>query len=384
MRKNIFLIILCILFLLTACSSGKSNDQLVNAVVTEEKSAGSIEVFGEVVALDSKDICVDFPAFIQDIYVQEGQTIKKGDKLINLNYNQFKNEIEKKSKEIELKNLELQSSKVNINAKENELHILQSKLKEKVNHLSKNTDPDMQILNSDLEKAMKELETARKDYEDSKQLFDIGAVSQRQLEEYKEIVDTKEKAKKDILQKLEKYKNSLNEEVNRLTTDISYKKVDLARVQGGSISALEQQKIVIESYELDMNTMKNKIDKSYIVMDDIVSDIQNGIVSKITCTEGSPVGTSGISNLLSIIDADSIQIIADVPEEFIKDVKFGAECNITSYYDKSKVIEGKVIQISEMAIKQNGEKVVKVYISIEEKNNPLKPGFSVDVEIISK
>lgn len=384
MRKKLFMIMLCMLFLITACSNGKGNDQIVNAATAEEKTADSIEVFGEVVALESKDICVDFPAFIQKIYVQEGQSIKKGEKLINLNFNQFKNEIEKKSKEIELKNLELQSSKIDIKAKEKEQHVLQTELKEKVNHLSKNTDPGMQILQSDLEKAVKELIVVKKDYDGSKQLFDIGAISQKEFDEYKDIVDIKEKERQDILRNIEKYKNSLKEEINRLTATISYKEADLTRVKDGNISALEQLSLVIENYELDMNTMKSKIDKSYIVMDDIVSDIENGIVSKITCIAGNPVGINGSSNLISIIDADSIQVIADVPEEFIKDVEVGAECNITAYYDKSKVIKGKVMKISEMAIKQNGEKVIKVYISIEEKNNPLKPGFSVDVEIVKK
>jgi multidrug resistance efflux pump len=383
MRK-ITILILCVLFILASCSNGKGENEIAETTVTVETAADGIEVFGEVVALDTKDINVDFPAFIQEIYVKEGQSVKKGEKLIGLNFNQYKNELDKKSKEIELKRLELQSAIINGTAKEKELSVLQSELKVKTDYLSKNTDPDLQILKSDLEKAIKEMEKAKKDYDSNKLLFDIGAVSQTQLDEYKDIADSMRKAKEDILQRIEKYKNSLQEEINRLTTTISYKEVELARAKGGRLSTIEQLGLALESYELDMSTMQGKIDKSYIVLEDIVSDIENGIISKINCIEGSPVGISGNSNLLSIINADSIQIIADVPEEFIKDVELGAECSITSYYDKSKTIKGKVSSIAEMAVKQNGEKVIKVYISFEEENNFLKPGFSVDVEIAKK
>jgi multidrug resistance efflux pump len=384
MKKMIFAILLGMLFSFTACSNDKNSEEVVTQISTEKSVSDSIEVFGEVVALDTKDIFIDFPAFVQKIYVKEGQSVKKGDKLINLNYDQYKNDIEKKSKEIELKNLEFQNSVINISAKEKELNRLKEERNEKASRLANNTDPDMQMLQLDLDKVMKDIQTAKEDYEKNKKLFDNGGISKKELETYEYTLDTKEKEKEDILKSMEKLKNNLKEGLKELDTLIDYKEAELAKAKGGNIIAIEQQRLGIEINELDMATMQNKLNKSYIKGNDIVSDIENGIISKISCTEGSVVGMGGASNLLSIVDADSIQVIADVSEEFIKDVKIEAECEITSYHDKSERIKGKVTKISDIAIKQNGEKIIKVYISIEENKNLLKPGFSVDVKILKK
>jgi len=377
-KKSILFILLGMLFLLTACS-GKEKEAASKSV--EEPKSTDISVYGEVIAPDTKDYYIDFPATVQEIFIKEGMSVKKGDKLIKLNLDSFNNDIDKKTNEVKLKDLELQSTIASIDAKEKELAVLKAERNEEASRLDNNTDFDIQLKQSNLDKVLKDIITARENYENNKKLYDAGAISKAQLDEVKNILDTKEKEEEDILTSIEKLKKDIKEAIYKLDTSVGYLEAEIKRAKGGNTIASESQKTSKEDSERDLSAMKNKLSVSYIDGENIVSDIENGIISKISCVNGSIVGVNGASYLLSIIDADKIEVMADVPEEFIKDVKTGAECEIYPYYDKLKIIKGKVTKISEMAIKQNGENIIKVYISFDKQDDLLEPGFSVDVKI---
>jgi hypothetical protein len=76
-----------------------------------------------------------------------------------------------------------------------------------------------------------------------------------------------------------------------------------------------------------------------------------------------------------------LYVLADVAEEFIKDVKLGKKATIIPVADNSRKYYGKVIRIADMAFEKNGETNVTVEISIDEQDGFLRPNFNVDVEI---
>ena len=71
-------------------------------------------------------------------------------------------------------------------------------------------------------------------------------------------------------------------------------------------------------------------------------------------------------------------------EEFIKDVRLGANVEIVPVADKARLYKGKVISISKKAIEQNGETIIPVEISIENNDSFLLPNFNVDVKILTE
>ena len=81
------------------------------------------------------------------------------------------------------------------------------------------------------------------------------------------------------------------------------------------------------------------------------------------------------------MDLDTLIIEANVSEEFIKDIKIGSKVDIILLADSSKEYKGTVSKISNMAIKENGETVVPIEISVDNKDNFLRPNFNVDVKI---
>jgi multidrug resistance efflux pump len=72
---------------------------------------------------------------------------------------------------------------------------------------------------------------------------------------------------------------------------------------------------------------------------------------------------------------------ANIFEEFIKDVEIGAKVTIVPIADKNKKYQGEVIGISAKAVKQNGDTVVPIQISLVHNDAFLMPNFNVDVFI---
>ena len=80
-------------------------------------------------------------------------------------------------------------------------------------------------------------------------------------------------------------------------------------------------------------------------------------------------------------DLDSLVIEANVGEDFIKDVKIGADVLISPVADYSRTYRGTITRLSELAVVENGETVIPVEISFEQHDNFLLPHFNVDVKI---
>lgn len=140
---------------------------------------------------------------------------------------------------------------------------------------------------------------------------------------------------------------------------------------------MEKEKVAILSSTLD--SLKSKLKKSYMKDNNIVSDVANGVVYDVGYQNGD-IASAG-KKVLSIKNLDTMYIKADVAEEFIKDVKLGADVSIVPAADASKEYKGKVTKIADMAIEKNNQTIVPVEISIDNKDGFLLPNFNVEVKI---
>ena len=142
-------------------------------------------------------------------------------------------------------------------------------------------------------------------------------------------------------------------------------------------SAIQREKAA--TIESEIRQMKDKISRSYISENNIVCTMENGIVYELGYKAGDTISSE--KKMLSLMDLDTIVVKANVAEEFIKDVKLGALVAIIPVADKSKQYNGKVTTIAKNAVVQNGETVIPVEVSIDNKDSFLLPNFNVDVEI---
>lgn len=259
-KIGIPLLLIAALFL-SACSSKNENPQ--EQMQQQTPGRKFIEAFGIVKAENLRNINITFTSRIEEIFVKEGQAVKKGDKLMQLDLSEFKGEILRK--ELELAEAEYELEKIKIG-----------------NYNMNSSAANVQTLKN----------TARK-------------------------------------------------------------------------------------YELEL--LKNKLNQDILDNNMLISNIDNGVVSEISYIEGDYLTTD--KKVLTIYDVNSYIVQANVPEEFIKDVKENAEVEIIPSAYPEKTYKGTVQRIAELASDRNGETVVPVDIKVTDNDGTLWPNFNVDIKI---
>lgn len=328
MKKLLVILMIGATLMTAACSKPVENVAAEAAPAPEAEN--TVEAFGIIEASEIENIILDIDAVVEKVNVKEGQQVKKGDVLLSLNMKDYMDKI--RSKQHELNIIRLEAEKM----------------------ATENTNPDIEKLVNDLKYANEQLDKASKEMEAQEKLLKSGAISQYKYDEYVKAVDTKRKDAEDIKYSLDSIMRS-----NQLGSDIQ-----------------DEKSAAMDS---EIRQMKDKLNKSYISENNIICAMDNGIVYELGYKAGDAV--SNEKKLLSLMNLDTIVVKANVAEEFIKDVKPGAKVEIIPVADKSLKYNGKVMTIAKKATVQNGETVIPVEISIDDKDGFLLPNFNVDVKI---
>ncbi|NLC54008.1 MAG: HlyD family efflux transporter periplasmic adaptor subunit [Firmicutes bacterium] len=313
-----------------------------------------IEAFGLVEAAQVTNINIEFPARVRRFYVKEGEKVSLGQVLLALDVEEYYSEIRNTE-------YELQTTLYELNTVQSEAAELAAKIAVKEEELATENAYELRQISSDLAKA-------HQDFDKKKELLAIKAVPASEVTEL-------EKAVADLTRSYQQLRREKEEEIKRLRSELSL-------LKGGSgpevtrINMLKQ-KIVLLEEKLAM--LGNKLDQNFIRDNKVIAPTGNAVVYEIGYAEGDLITAE--RKVLSLISLDSLVVKANIAEEFIKDLRLGAEAVITPVADYNRTYHGKVIRRSQVAIKDSGETVVPVEISIEDRDEFLLPNFNVDVKI---
>ncbi len=331
MKKIILLTWICV-FLLTGCSVSSSIDETGSTEmmnVNEENKGdknSTIQAYGVVEATDSKTISVDFHARVDKIHVKSGQKVQRGDKLVDFDISALQNDIN--SKNMDLKQINFQLSQ---------------------------SDYSVGKVRLELESAKAELETLEKNMISNKKLYDVGAISQVDYDDFKNKLANQKRHVKSL--------------------QMSLKDSESAQVDGDM-----QKKNTKERLEEEIKLLNDKYEKANFVNgNQIICDINHGVVADVFVKEGAYVDRE--SNVMNIVNLDTRMVKADIAEEFISKVYVGQKAEITSMAVPNKVYKGKISRIWGMSIKKGGETIIPVEIEIENLDDDLYMNFSVDVSV---
>lgn len=292
--------------------------------------SSSISASGNIEEVKSYDVYIDNPTKVKKLLVERYQKVTKGQKLI----------------EFDLESLETELEKLKINKKVQELSMD-----------SPTIAAEIKRAESSVASAQRVQEDSEEKYENSKKLYEAQAISKSEL-------DMAKKAVTDAKTALDNAKLTYNAALENRSVDRKIKEENLG-VTILSIADLEKR---IE-----------KLEESMICPVD-------GVVVMVNAQEGS--FTSNAQPVFKIINLDKLQVNALVNEFNIKDVKVGQNVIITGEaIEEGTKVSGVVESISPVAqinrTSGGEEVVVEVVISIDNTNEVLKPGLSVDCEIMT-
>lgn len=291
---------------------------------TDVVEAFEISAWGEVNYSDVYQLNIDFPAIIQTIDVKEGDWVTKGQHLASLDMTEFNDLIDKME-----------------NSKTTGVSVLN------------NTYQDISGIEAQIVQIKNEISLAEKDVSNYRELYNNGAVSLNELDQYITIL-------------------------NKQQTNLHVLEVQLEQMKKNNNSNIDIRTNELDSVSKDLQINLNKKNKDYLDGSYVVCNLENAIVKNINVKYGSLLRGAGIA-VMELIDADSTYISAEVEEEFIKDIDFEAMVRIIPTMNPELELTGKISQISSMAVEKDGNRIIKVQVIPNDPERVLKPGYTAEV-----
>ncbi len=330
--KKIYLCVVVVALgaLLAGCGAGAQENAAVESVESEvqkEQAIESVEAYGVVEATDAQSISVDFDARVNKIYVKAGEKITSGDPLVDFDISVLENAIASQEMEIEETAFDIE-----------------------------NKDYSVETLALDLENASAELADLEDDLNRKEELYANGVIAEEELDAARVLVDQKKRV------------------VDKMQLNLKSTKAQVK----GERRALENKR---ERLSDELERLEDKhLKANFVNGNQIVSKIENGVVSEVTAKEGEYVNRE--ISVMTIVDLDSRIVRADIAEEFIGRIYVGQKAEVTSQAVPDKTYSGKVVRIWGTSIKKGGETIVPIEIALDDMDDKLFINFNVDVKIL--
>jgi len=330
--KYKYLIIMLIALLLAGCSSESNEKPLYTGTIEADTVSLSTELSGKII----------------NTFVEDGQKVAKGDKVI---------EIDTTDLEIKLKKAKaaLKSSEANLE------DILQGARGEEI----KNARAQMKNIETQLEGAKKNYEYRLQNYNDMNELYENSAASEQQIKDAKSLLDIEETKVKGLEKQLEASRASLD----LLLSGATKNKIKMAEAE-------------VEISRAEIEALENEISKG-----NITAPI-DGTIEAVNYETGEFVPAGG--NIVKIVDLEDLWVKIYVPEKELHKVSINQNVNLWTDHSNNKVVRGKVVYIASEAeftpknveSKENKEEMVfEVKIKILDRNSSLKPGMLLDADL---
>jgi len=394
-KMGVGIIIICVfvIFAFIGWSNNTKNDNdkkfPKNAIsvqvdtVKQDKIISKIKAKGTVEVKMKEALYVNTPSTIKEVLVEVGDKVEKDQVLIkydlktidDLNQQLKQALIQLEIQELTLKNLTLPAADTDV---------------EKAKSAVAQSEQGVQDALSSLKQAemnynqnKRSLEEAEKQYKNNQVLFEEGAISKAEVEKsYEQIQISEDKLEISSMQ---------IQSANRVIENSKQQKI----ISEKNLNDLTNKENNI-SYQNQIKTQRKQIELQKLQIDHLQKQkeqyIQNtkspmqGTVLKIG-GEKETVVNPGVP-VIEIGDLDQLYIKVDVNEFDAVDLKEGQKVKITNDALEQVSYEGVVNKIAPVAITKQVstgvESVVQVEITFNGTETILKPGYSVEAEIITK
>ena len=312
---------------------------------------GSIRTTGIVEGIEA-NVSSTVQGRIVRLFCREGDSVKTGMTLIELENNDLKASvdqalasIEKAKSDIEVALSAIAASKANV----------------------KGTESDIESAKADVEKARVQMDEAKREFERSKKLFEQQIIPKSSLDTGMTNYDTA----------VANYYSA----TARLTALKSKKDAVIAQLHA-SESQLTSARSAVKQSEANLAYAQAKLAETIIK-----SPLTGTVVFK-AFEQGETV--SSRTTILTIVDLDHLYIRADIEETKVGSIRINQEAVVSAGGDTKRLFKGKVLEIGayaefatqkDVARGRQDIKTFRVKIALENTAGFLKPGMTVEVEI---
>ncbi|HWR61630.1 MAG TPA: HlyD family efflux transporter periplasmic adaptor subunit [Clostridia bacterium] len=292
-----------------------------------------VEDIGTVKCKEQISVSLEGGGLIQTLAAETGQQVKKGELLLGMDKQQ----------------LELQLKDIGEKIKEIEASFQGSEIKNYASNIEK--------AGIAVGRAKDEYELALKDYDNAKRLAEAGAISSEELRQ-----------KEAALKSAEALMNTAQIELQQLEANTPDSVKAVYNAQLGQL---------LVAREGILRSIKKQ---------EAVAPIDGVVLER-----NAEVNTVGIPGTVAFVigNVDNAEIEAGILADDVADIKLGDEVEITERSEKKQTIKGTVVKIAPSAIGVTSslgvnQKRVSITVQPEKQSGVLKPGYEVDVRIITE
>lgn len=295
---------------------GEALTAVTAASVIKDNIESTISTSGVVSAKTTRDMYPDVAVKVNKIYVEKNERVNKGQKILDL----------------DLDNLISQLAQLKIQKELNELQYN--------NLIATNQNGNSTLMS--MQNAVEQLEDA---YNTNLALYELGAISQKDLEKSKKSLDEAKSQQGEV---------TLNNDYN--------------------LTAMKKQ---IELAQININILEKQIANLKELM---VSPI-DGVISVLNATENAYISTA--MPTYSVVNNDAFEIEVDVKEFTARNIDVGQKVYITGDAFDGITYNGTVKSISPIATKNVlGQSIIEVIIEVIDKDTRLSEGYNVTCDIV--
>ncbi|MDR3598359.1 efflux RND transporter periplasmic adaptor subunit [Clostridium sp.] len=270
---------------------------------------------------------------ITGINVNVGDSVKKNDILLTMDKKDMELKLKDADSKIDAAKAQLESADIS-------------------NYANK-----IEVAQAEVDKAKISYESAERNFNNSKILYETGAISKQEF-------DNSEDAYKSAEADLRSSNNQLED----------IKKGTPSYVKEGYMAGLEQAMILKDS-------IMSEIDKQQVL-----APIDGVIIEKLV--EENSMGTPGTAAFL-VGDTKSLELESDILSDDIYRIKIGNDVEISGKAIGDSILNGKVVKIAPEAKNITSslgvnQKRVPITIEISDDTDLLKPGYDLDVKVITE
>lgn len=383
MKIAVTLILVCGC-LITSCNPKANVEQTsVEGSKQEVQEEKKVEVEGKVGAYDYEKIYIEFPAVVEKVQVKEGDIIDKGTTLITFSNDDYLYTIGQKEKEVALLEAEIEKIKSSSNYLTAKVGTLEEKIALQRSYIDSSNDPEIQVLNNSIKTIDKQLQVNKELYETKKELYEVGSISAKELEDLELELEVQEREREEKQVKIEELKESNAIDLKDLQGQLDSLMMQINNEDKTSIYNLKINQTKREMKNEEIQLLRSKLSKEYIKNKAVIATKNNLLVNQMNCIVGTIVGDEKVQ-LLEVINLDSMIITIDIPVEDLVYFEVGTKVAIQVANAEESEIEGEVSRIEGKVIEVEGEMIIQADIKINKGKELLKVGQELDAIVTVK
>lgn len=353
--------------------------------VKREDIQTKISASGKLEAKNTSSVYLNSANKVVQIHKKVGDTVKKGEVIVTLD----QVVTQKITNDLEATRMQLNAAKQALNqllsgGSKQEILAAQSVIAQ---YEKQELDAQDMIERetTNLENLKIDLENQKQEYEIQKDLFNQGLASQKELDDAKIALDKLQQQVKSTEAAINSAKKSL--EVAK--TQKEKAEYDLGILLNQYEDKNKRQQISakqaeIKALENQLYSLENDVQKA---QNTIVAPI-DGVI--IVGPEEEGMSLSPNTPVVTIVDPTDLIVKCQISPYYAPDLKEGLDAIVKYTGSKTIEVQAKVTKVSQVAIVSSNPSdmskdtsTIPIEVHVTEKNSILRPGFSVDVKVIT-